>query len=64
MPRLLRQAEILIDAIHTYRGIPDPHPDVRSLTDLIDCFDTFEGAEGVLTKEFVKMLARHYGASK
>jgi hypothetical protein len=40
MPRLLRQAEILIDAIYTYRGIPDPHPDVRSLTDLIDRFDT------------------------
>jgi len=55
MPRLLRQAEILIDAIHTYRGIPDPHPDVRSLTDLIDCFDTFEGAEGALTKELVKI---------
>jgi hypothetical protein len=40
MPRLLRQAEILIDAMYTYRGIPHPHPDVRSLTDLIDRFDT------------------------
>jgi len=30
----------MIDAIYTYRGIPDPHPDVRSLTDLIDCLDT------------------------
>jgi hypothetical protein len=40
MPRLLRQAEILLDATYTYRGIPDPHPDVQSLTDLIDRFDT------------------------
>ena len=46
MPRLLRQAEILLDAIYTYRGIPDPHPDVRSLTDLIERFDTIRRAEG------------------
>jgi hypothetical protein len=40
MPRRLRQAEILIDAIYTYRGIPDPHPDVLSLSALLDSFDT------------------------